>query len=103
LTDSLDIEVVEPRTLAPLDEQALIDSVRKTRRAVIVDGGVRKFGITAEIAATIYAGAFDSLDAPIERVAGKDVVIPFSPPLEQAAVPSPEDIRTALLRVMGQC
>jgi pyruvate dehydrogenase E1 component beta subunit len=98
----IDIEVVEPRTLSPLDSQTIVASVRKTRKAVVVDAGVRNYGITAEIAATIYAQAFDHLDAPIERVAGREVVIPFSPPLEKAAVPSVEDIRAAIKRVVGE-
>jgi acetoin:2,6-dichlorophenolindophenol oxidoreductase subunit beta len=95
----VDLEVVEPRTLAPLDVRTLVESVRKTRRAVVVDGGVRSFGITAEIAATLYAEAFDQLDAPIERVGGREVVIPFSPPLEAASIPAAADIRAAVERV----
>ena len=95
----IDVEVVEPRTLAPLDVRTLVESVRKTRRAVVVDGGVRSFGISAEIAATLYAEAFDHLDAPIERVGGREVVIPFSPPLEAAAIPAAADIRSAIERV----
>jgi pyruvate dehydrogenase E1 component beta subunit len=95
----IDVEVVEPRTLAPLDVRTLVESVRKTRRAVVVDGGVRSYGITAEIAATLYAEAFDQLDAPIERVGGREVVIPFSPSLETAAVPATADIRLAIDRV----
>jgi pyruvate dehydrogenase E1 component beta subunit len=68
---------------------------------VVVDAGVRRYGITAELAATIAEGAFDHLDAPVVRVAGREVVIPFSPPLEQAAIPDADDIRAAVLGLAG--
>jgi len=102
LKTEVDLEVIDPRSLSPLDVEGLLASAQKTRKVVLVDGGVLQFGITAEIAATLYTGAFDYLDVPIERVAGRHVVIPFSPPLEQASIPSQVDIRTAVLRVMGR-
>jgi acetoin:2,6-dichlorophenolindophenol oxidoreductase subunit beta len=101
LRETVDLEVIDPRTLLPLDVETIMASVRRTRRVVVVDGGVRQYGITAEIAATIYEHAFGELDAPIERVAGRNVVIPFSPTLEAAAIPSSIDIEQAIRRVAG--
>lgn len=93
-------EVIDPRTLTPLDEDTLIQSVCKTGGAVIVDEGYQRFGVTAELAAVIAKGAFDYLDAPIERVAAMDVPIPFSPPLEFATIPDEERIIQAVHRVL---
>ncbi len=93
-------EVIDPRTLTPLDEACLIQSVCKTGGAVIVDEGYHRFGVTAELAAVIAKGAFDYLDASIERVAAMDVPIPFSPPLEFATIPDEERIVQAVHRVL---
>jgi len=93
-------EVVDPRTLTPLDEQTLIASVSKTGGAVIVDEGYQRFGATAELAAVIAYGAFDYLDAPIERVGALDVPIPFTPPLEFATIPNEDRIIGAVQRVL---
>jgi pyruvate dehydrogenase E1 component beta subunit len=98
--EGISAEVIDPRTLTPLDEETLIQSVCKTGGAVIVDEGYQRFGVTAELAAVIAKGAFDYLDAPIERVAAMDVPIPFSPPLEFATIPDEERILQAVHRVL---
>lgn len=98
--EGISAEVIDPRTLTPLDEDTLIQSVCKTGGAVIVDEGYTRFGVTAELAAVIAKGAFDYLDAPIERVAAFDVPIPFSPPLEFATIPDEERIIQAVHRVL---
>ena len=81
-------EVVDPRTTFPLDKQTLIESARKTSRAIVIDEGYERYGVTAEIASVIADGAFYYLDAPVKRIGARDVPIPFSPPLEDATVPS---------------
>jgi pyruvate dehydrogenase E1 component beta subunit len=98
--EGISAEVIDPRTLTPLDEDTLIQSVCKTGGAVIVDEGYQRFGVTAELAAVIARGAFDYLDAPIERVAAMDVPIPFSPPLEFATIPDEARIIQAVHRVL---
>lgn len=98
--EGISAEVIDPRTLTPLDENTLVKSVSKTGGAVIVDEGYQRFGVTAELAAVIAKGAFDYLDAPIERVAAMDVPIPFSPPLEFATIPDEERIIQAVHRVL---
>lgn len=85
--EGISAEVVDPRTLVPLDVDTIIESVKKTSRAVIVDGGYRQFGVTGEIAATISELAFDWLDAPVARIGGADLPIPFSKSLEPLALP----------------
>jgi pyruvate dehydrogenase E1 component beta subunit len=90
-------EVVDPRTLFPLDAEALVASVRRTGRAIVVDEGCERYGITAEIASVIAEGAFDYLDAPVKRLGALNVPVPFSPPLEDQTVPTPERL-TALAR-----
>ena len=87
-TDGISAEVVDPRTLVPLDRDTLIRSAQKTGRAVVVDEGHRSYGASAELAATIADGAFWSLDAPVTRLAALDVPVPFSPPLEDVTVPT---------------
>jgi pyruvate/2-oxoglutarate/acetoin dehydrogenase E1 component len=98
--EGISAEVIDPRTLTPLDEETLIQSVCKTGGAVIVDEGYQRFGVTAELAAVIAKGAFDYLDAPIERVGAMDVPIPFSPPLEFATIPDEARIIQAVHRVL---
>lgn len=93
-------EVIDPRTLTPLDEETLISSVSKTGGAVIVDEGYNRFGVTAELAAVVACGAFDYLDAPVERLGAMDVPIPFSPPLEFATIPDEERIVAAVERIL---
>jgi pyruvate dehydrogenase E1 component beta subunit len=81
-------EVVDPRTTWPLDEMTLIESAKKTSRAIVLDEGYEKYGITAEIASVIATGAFYDLDAPVKRIGAMHVPIPFSPPLEDATIPT---------------
>ncbi|OPZ62090.1 MAG: Acetoin:2,6-dichlorophenolindophenol oxidoreductase subunit beta [Firmicutes bacterium ADurb.Bin506] len=91
-SEGISVEVVDPRTLIPLDMDTIAASVRKTGRVVIVDEGHVTCGVGAEIAARIAYDCFDYLDAPIERVGTLDVPIPFSPPMENYVVPSEDDI-----------
>lgn len=98
--EGISAEVIDPRTLAPLDEVTLINSVAKTGGAVIVDEGYNRFGTTAELAAVIAHGAFDYLDAPIERLGAMNVPVPFSPVLEFATIPDEEKIIAAVHRIM---
>lgn len=84
----IEAEVIDPRTTTPLDEQTLIESAKKTSRAIVIDEGYRRYGVTAEIASVIADGAFYYLDAPVKRIGAMDVPIPFSPPLEDATVPN---------------
>ena len=93
-------EVVDPRTLVPLDGETLIESVVKTTRAVIIDEGHKSFGITGELASLVYRGAFDYIDAPIARLGAMDVPVPFSKPLEDATIPTATDVINAV-REMG--
>lgn len=81
-------EVIDPRTTWPLDEKTLIESVKKTSRAIVLDEGYERYGVTAEIASVISAGAFYDLDAPVKRMGAMHVPIPFSPPLEDMTVPT---------------
>jgi pyruvate dehydrogenase E1 component beta subunit len=81
-------EVVDPRTTSPLDEKTLIESAKKTSRAIVLDEGYEKYGVTAEIASVIATGAFYDLDAPVKRIGAMHVPIPFSPPLEDATIPT---------------
>jgi pyruvate dehydrogenase E1 component beta subunit len=86
--DGISAEVVDPRTTVPLDVEALIRSAKKTSRAIVVDEGYQRYGVTAEIAAVISDGAFYYLDAPVKRMGAMDVPVPFSPALEDLTVPT---------------
>ncbi|MEO7197298.1 MAG: alpha-ketoacid dehydrogenase subunit beta [Solirubrobacterales bacterium] len=93
----IEAEVIDPRTLRPLDLDTILASVRKTNRAVIVEEGWPHGGVGANLAALIQEQAFDYLDAPIQRVTGADVPMPYSKRLEQSAIPHPEHIVSAVL------
>jgi len=93
-------EVVDPRTLRPLDEQILITSVEKTNRCVIVEEGWPYAGVGAEIAHRLYVNAFDYLDAPILRVTGEDVPMPYARNLEEAALPNANKVVSAVKKVL---
>ena len=84
----LSAEVVDPRTLLPLDKPALIESAKKTGRAIVVDEGYEQYGVTAELASVIADGAFYYLDAPVKRLGAMNVPIPFSPVLEDLTIPN---------------
>jgi pyruvate dehydrogenase E1 component beta subunit len=88
--EGIEVEVVDPRTLTPLDVGTIVESVRRTSRCLVVDGGYTRFGATAEIAATVAREAFFYLEAPVERVGAMDVPVPFSPVLEDQTIPTPE-------------
>jgi acetoin:2,6-dichlorophenolindophenol oxidoreductase subunit beta len=81
-------EVVDPRTTFPLDKETLIESAKKTSRAIVIDEGYERYGVTAEMAAVIADGAFYYLDAPVKRMGALDVPVPFSPALEDLTVPT---------------
>lgn len=98
--DGIDAEVIDPRTLTPLDRKTLVGSVKKTGRIVIVTEDCKSAGVSAEIAATISEEALDFLDAPIKRVTTPDTPIPFSPPLEQFIIPSEQSIVQAVKEVV---
>lgn len=92
-------EVVDPRTLWPLDEQTLIESAKKTSRVIVVDEGYGRYGVTAEIAAVIQENCMFDLEAPVKRMGAMHVPIPFSPPLEDVTVPTEKTVAEAA-RVM---
>jgi len=98
----IDVEVIDLRTLRPLDDATIMQSVGKTKRAVIVDEGWRSGSLSAEIATRIVEQAFWSLDAPIARVCTEEVPIPYPKHLEDAALPSPQKIEAAVRRVLGR-
>jgi pyruvate dehydrogenase E1 component beta subunit len=102
--EGIAVEVVDPRTLVPLDVDTLHASVRKTGRVVIVDEAPATCSAASEIAALIVEDpeTFRALRAPIRRVCAAPVPVPYSPPLEQAALPSREDIRTAVYEVLKE-
>jgi len=95
-------EVVDPRTLWPLDERTLIDSAKKTSRVIVVDEGYERYGVTAEIAAMIQENAFFDLEAPVKRIGAMQVPIPFSPPLEDATVPTEQSVFEAARTLCGK-
>src|SRR5574341_747145 len=88
----LSAEVVDPRTMYPLDKATLIESAKKTSRAIVIDEGYERYGVTAELASVIADGAFYYLDAPVKRMGALDVPIPFSPVLEDLTVPTPDKV-----------
>jgi len=100
--EGIEAEVIDLRTLVPLDLETILQSVRKTNRAVIVHEGCRRNGIGAEVACSIQEEAFDYLDAPVERVGALNVPIPYSESLEKAVIPDEEDIITAVKKLLYQ-
>jgi len=98
--DGIEAEVVDPRTLRPLDEDLIFDSVRKTNRCVVVEEGWRYAGFGAEIADRVQRECFDSLDAPVIRVTAADVPMPYSRMLEKAFLPQPEKVVEAVHEVL---
>ncbi len=99
-SEGVEAEVVDLRTLRPLDMGPVLDSFRRTNRAVIVEEGWRSFGVGAEVASRMYEQAFDYVDAPIRRVAQKEVPLPYNHQLEQAALPQVDDIIRAVREVL---
>ena len=99
--EGISCEVVDPRTLRPMDNETMIGSVRKTHRAVVVEAGAGFAGMGSEISAFVTENAFDDLDAPVERVTGANAPMPYAKNLEQAKTPSKEKIMAAIRRVCG--
>jgi pyruvate dehydrogenase E1 component beta subunit len=95
-------EVVDPRTLWPLDERTLIESAKKTSRVIVMDEGYGRYGATAELASVIQEGAFFDLEAPVKRMGAMHVPIPFSPPLEDVTVPTEKTVLAAALALCGK-
>jgi pyruvate/2-oxoglutarate/acetoin dehydrogenase E1 component len=100
--DGISVEVIDPRTLQPLDEETIVESVKKTTRAVTAHEAVTRGGFGAELAAVIQQGAFDYLDAPIERVGAKFTPLPFAPKLEEWCVPHAADVLEAIRRTVAR-
>jgi acetoin:2,6-dichlorophenolindophenol oxidoreductase subunit beta len=96
--EGISVEVVDPRTLQPLDEETLIESVKKTNRCVVAHEAVTRMGWGAEVAALVQQKAFDWLDAPVERVGAKFTPLPFAPVMEQYVVPHAADVLNAVKR-----
>jgi pyruvate/2-oxoglutarate/acetoin dehydrogenase E1 component len=101
-SEGISVEVVDPRTLLPLDEEAIVGSVRKTTRCVTAHEAVTRGGFGAELAAVIQHAAFDWLDAPIERVGARFAPLPFAPAMEQWVVPHAEDVLEAIRRTVAR-
>jgi pyruvate dehydrogenase E1 component beta subunit len=95
-------EVIDPRTTQPLDKMTLIDSAIKTSRAMVVDEGYERYGVTAEIASVIADGAFYYLDAPVKRLGAMDVPVPFSPALEDLTVPTEQSVADTAKQLCGR-
>jgi pyruvate dehydrogenase E1 component beta subunit len=100
-SDGLDIEVVDLRSLRPLDRETIVESVKKTHAAVVLEDDWLTYGIGAEVAASISDGAFDYLDAPVRRVAMAEVPMPYAKPLETAALPSRDDVINAIRQTLA--
>jgi pyruvate/2-oxoglutarate/acetoin dehydrogenase E1 component len=95
-------EVIDPRTTFPLDKQTLIESAKKTGRAIVLDEGYERYGVTAELASVIAEGAFFYLDAPVKRMGAMDVPVPFSPALEDLTVPTPDKVTQVAKSLCGR-
>jgi pyruvate dehydrogenase E1 component beta subunit len=101
-SEGLSAEVIDPRTITPLDEETLVNSAKKTSRCIVIDEGYTRFGATAEIASLIANQAFYYLDAPVERIGALDVPIPFSPVLEDQTIPVPDAVVQTARRLLGR-
>lgn len=99
--EGVSAEVIDPRTIVPLDEEGLLKSARKTSRVIVVDEGHQSYGVTAEIASRINEKAFYHLDAPVLRMGAMDVPVPFSPALEDITVPTPESVAANARKLMS--
>jgi pyruvate dehydrogenase E1 component beta subunit len=95
-------EVIDPRTTWPLDERTLVESAKKTSRAMVIDEGYGRYGVTGEIASVISEGAFYHLEAPVRRMGAMHVPIPFSPPLEDVTVPTEQSVFEAARALCGK-
>ena len=100
--EGISVEIVDPRTLQPLDEEALVASVKKTNRAVVAHEAVTRMGFGAEVTAVLQHQAFDYLDAPIERVGAKFAPLAFAPAMEQFVIPQADDVLAAVKRTVAR-
>jgi pyruvate dehydrogenase E1 component beta subunit len=98
--EGVDVEIVDPRTLVPLDRKRIVESAKKTGRVLVVSEDSRTGGVASEIATIVQEEAFDYLDAPIGRVTGQDAPIPYSCALEGKAIPQEEDIEKAIKEIL---
>jgi pyruvate dehydrogenase E1 component beta subunit len=98
----LSAEVIDPRTTVPLDTHTLVESAKKTSRAIVIDEGYQQYGVTGEIASTIADGAFYYLDAPVKRIGAMNVPIPFSPVLEDLTIPTAENVMEMAKTLCGR-
>jgi len=101
-SEGISVEVVDPRTLLPLDEDAIVNSVKKTNRCVVAHEAVTRMGFGAEIAAVVQHQAFDYLDAPVERVGARFTPLPFAPVMEEYVVPHAADVLAAVKRTVAR-
>jgi pyruvate/2-oxoglutarate/acetoin dehydrogenase E1 component len=101
-SEGISVEVIDPRTMQPLDTETIVASVKKTNRVIVVHEAVRFAGLGAEVAAQIQEEAFDYLDAPVGRVAAPFSPVPFSPALESHYQPSPDKITEAIRSVLAR-
>jgi len=100
--EGISVEVIDPRTIAPLDMETISESVRKTGRLLIVDETFQPCGVGAEIAAQVIDAGFDDLDAPIRRLNGAHVATPYSPPLEHSITPQPNEIEQSIRDLLAE-
>jgi pyruvate dehydrogenase E1 component beta subunit len=100
--EDIDAEVIDLRSIRPIDWPPIVESVRRTSRCLVVEEGWTTYGVTAEIAAGVQERAFDYLDAPIRRLGGAQVPMPYSLPLEKASIPTSEDIKKLARQVVGR-
>jgi len=100
--EDIDAEVIDLRSIRPIDWPPIVESVRRTSRCLVVEEGWATYGVTAEIAAGVQERAFDYLDAPIRRLGGAQVPMPYSLPLEKASIPTSEDIKKLAREVVGR-
>jgi pyruvate dehydrogenase E1 component subunit beta len=100
--EDIDVEVIDLRSVRPIDWQPIVESVRRTSRCLVVEEGWATYGVTAEIAAGVQERCFDYLDAPILRLGGAQVPMPYSLPLEKASIPTSEDIKRLARRILGR-
>jgi pyruvate dehydrogenase E1 component beta subunit len=100
--EDVDAEVIDLRSIRPIDWEPIVESVRRTGRCVVVEEGWTTYGVTAEIAAGVQERCFDYLDAPVRRLGGAQVPMPYSLPLEKASIPTSEDIKSLIRSVLGK-
>jgi pyruvate dehydrogenase E1 component beta subunit len=100
--EGISVEVLDPRTLQPLDEETIVASVKKTNRCVTAHEAIVRMGFGAEVAAVVQEQAFDYLDAPVERVGAKFVPLPFAPVMEEFVIPHAADVLAAVRRTVGR-